>query len=137
MIPKTITWSWLAPRLPALHARYLETKCGVYRGMITDVKRERNTLTEEHLSTIREALTVFEDSHKITWEKIEEPIPVLSLRWLEAHLGWYRGRLNDIKRKKNARTTEDLRAIRKALSVFEKETIRVNLDPKYPHAPAR
>jgi len=60
-MPKKITWNWLDSRLPALNAKWLEAKCGMYRGKLNDVKRGKTTLTDEELEKIGKAV-------KYLWE---------------------------------------------------------------------
>ena len=62
-MPKKLTWNWLESRLPALNAKWLEAKCGMYRGKLNDVKRGKTTLTDEELKAVKEALRfLFENS---------------------------------------------------------------------------
>jgi len=51
-----ITWEWLASRLEAINARWLEQAAGLKDKRLNDVKRGKSTLSEEELKRIGKAL---------------------------------------------------------------------------------
>lgn len=55
-MPRKITWEWLAPRLEALNANWVEKESGLKPKRLNDVKRGKSTLTPEELERIRLAL---------------------------------------------------------------------------------
>ena len=55
-MPKKITWEWLAARLDALDANWIEDRAGLRRGRISDTKRGKSSLGPDDLERIRLAL---------------------------------------------------------------------------------
>lgn len=52
---------------------------------------------------------------KLTWQWLEERLGAINAKWLEEEVGFYRGKLNDVKRGKVQLTPEELEQIRQAL----------------------
>lgn len=56
VMPEKMTWEWLAARLPALNANWLEGRAGLRRGRISDTKRGKSSLSPDELERIRVAI---------------------------------------------------------------------------------